>query len=372
MKFSLNRSDLLEPLSKVVSVLEKRQTLPILSHVLVVVNQQGITLTATDQEVELQTQIGFDGGSLNIEAEGGCALPGRKLLEICKHLPTDARLDFRRRDKHVVLSSGAFESQFSTLPAEDFPNIDGQGQAIQSFRIETQPFRQMLAKTVFAMAQQDVRYFFNGMLFELSEGAVRLVATNGQRLAVVSRQVQHEGALQGRPIVPRKGVLELVKLLDEVDTEVTLSFTQNCLLVEMTGCRFLSKLIDGEYPDYEKAIPTGSDKHFSCDRQAFREALIRTAVMSNEVYKNVKLSLETGRLSLFTNNPLQEQAEETLAVMYEGDDLEIGFNVHFLIEALNAVGSDVVQVALSGQTSPCLITDPEEEQAQFVISPMVI
>ena len=372
MKFSLNRSDLLEPLSKVVSVLEKRQTLPILSHVLVVVNQQGITLTATDQEVELQTQIGFGGDSLNIETEGHCALPGRKLLEICKHLPADARLDFKRRDKHVVLSSGAFESQFSTLPAEDFPNIDGQGQAIQSFRIETQPFRQMLSKTVFAMAQQDVRYFFNGMLFELSDGAVRLVATNGQRLAVVTRPVQHDGVLQGRPIVPRKGVLELVKLLDEVDTDVTLSFTENCLLVEMTGCRFLSKLIDGEYPDYEKAIPTGSDKYFSCDRQAFREALVRTAVMSNEVYKNVKLSLVSGRLSLFTNNPLQEQAEETLAVTYEGDDLEIGFNVHFLIEALNAVESDVVQVALSGQTSPCLITDPEEDHAQFVISPMVI
>jgi DNA polymerase-3 subunit beta len=372
MKFSLNRSDLLEPLSKVVSVLEKRQTLPILSHVLVAVNQHGITLTATDQEVELQTQIGLGDDSLNVEVEGLCALPGRKLLEICKHLPVDARLNFRQRDKHVVLSSGAFESQFSTLPAEDFPNIDGQGQAIQSFRIETQPFRQMLAKTVFAMAQQDVRYFFNGMLFELNEGTVRLVATNGQRLAVVTRQVQHDGGLQGRPIVPRKGVLELVKLLDEVDTEVTLSFTENCLLVEMTGCRFLSKLIDGEYPDYEKAIPTGSDKHFSCDRQAFREALIRTAVMSNEVYKNVKLSLVAGRLSLFTNNPLQEQAEETLAVVYEGEDLEIGFNVHFLIEALNAVGSEVVQVALSGQTSPCLITDPEEEQAQFVISPMVI
>jgi DNA polymerase-3 subunit beta len=372
MEFSLNRLDLLEPLSKVVSVLEKRQTLPILSHVLVVVNQHGITLTATDQEVELQARIGVEGGSVAVEAEGSCALPGRKLLEICKHLPVDARLVFKRSDQYVVLSSGAFESQFSTLPAEDFPTIDGQGQAIQSFRIETQTFRQMLAKTVFAMAQQDVRYFFNGMLFELGQGAMRLVATNGQRLAVVTKQVEHEGVLQGRPIVPRKGVLELVKLLGEVDTEVTLSFTENCLLVEMTGCRFISKLIDGEYPDYEKAIPTESDKHFSCDRQAFREALIRTAVMSNEVYKNVKLSLAPGRLSLFTNNPLQEQAEETLAVIYEGEGLEIGFNVHFLIEALNAVGSDVVQVALSGQTNPCLITDLEEDQAKFVISPMVI
>ena len=372
MKFSLNRSDLLEPLLKVVSVLEKRQTLPILSHVLVAVNQQGVTLTATDQEVELQTQIRVDGVSLNIETEGRCALPGRKLLEICKHLPVDARLDFRRSDQHVVLRSGAFESQFSTLPAEDFPNIDGLGQPIQTFRIETQPFRQMLAKTSFAMAQQDVRYFFNGMLFELSQGLLRLVATNGQRLAVVSRPVQHDGELQGRPIVPRKGVLELVKLLDEVDTEVTLSFTENCLLVEMTGCRFLSKLIDGEYPDYDKAIPAGSDKHFSCDRQVFREALIRTAIMSNEVYKNVKLSLVPDRLSLFTNNPLQEQAEETLAVRYDGEDLEIGFNVDFLIEALNAVGSEVVQVALSEQTSPCLITDPEDDHAQFVISPMII
>ena len=360
MKFSLNRSDLLEPLSKVVSVLEKRQTLPILSHVLVVVNQQGITLTATDQEVELQTQIGFDGGSLNIEAEGGCALPGRKLLEICKHLPADARLDFRRRDKHVVLSSGAFESQFSTLPAEDFPNIDRQGQAIQSFRIETQPFRQMLAKTVFAMAQQDVRVFLNGMLLEIGNDYIRAVATDGHRMAMSTKPCTPETALESRKqaIVPRKAVLELGRLLDEEDEELKLQLGTNHLRVTKGAFTLTTKLVDGQFPDYDKVVPKDASRAISGDRNTLRQGFQRASILSNEKYRGVRLVIADDQMTIKANNPEQDEAEEMVPVQFSGEQLEIGFNVSYLLDVLGVLSGDDVQISVSDANSSALLEDP--------------
>ena len=373
MEFSLNRSDLLEPLAKVVGVLEKRQTLPILSHVLLSVEAERVTLCGTDQEVELKTQVDFEAGTIQVQAAGRCAVPGRKLLEICRHLPADAELSFSLSDARLTLTSGAFESQFSTLPAEEFPSLDGYQPPQQMLTVNAVDLGQMLGKSAFAMAQQDVRYFFNGMLFELEGLQFKVVATNGQRLAVVaSNEAMAEHQAVGRPIVPRKGVLELVKLLDGVEGEVDLGFSDTSIVAQMTGKRFVSKLIDGEYPDYTKAIPDQPDKRVTCDRGLLRDALIRTAVMSNEVYKNVKLSLQEDKLMLFTNNPLQEQAEESLSVEYQGEALDIGFNIHFLIEALGAMSGKNVSMGFSGQTSPCLITDPDDAQATFVVSPMVI
>ncbi len=371
MEFRLSRTDILDSLSRVVGILEKRHTLPILSHVLVSVRPDEVLLSGTDQEVELQASLDFSSGTIAVASEGSCAVPGRKLLDICRHLPGNAELDFSVTGRHLKLRSGAFESQFSLLPADEFPSLDGYENPTQEISLSSASLAEMFGKSTFAMAQQDVRYFFNGMLFELDGEKFKLVATNGQRLAVVASD-STGSHLEGRPIVPRKGVLELAKLLDGVDGDIKLSFSETCFVADMAGKRFISKLIDGEYPDYTKAIPSGADKLVVCDRQMLREAMVRTAVMSNEVYKNVKLSLKPGSLSLFTNNPLQEQAKESLAVDYSGEALEIGFNVHFLIEALGALTGGTVSMGFSGQTSPCLITDPEDPSTEFVVSPMVI
>ncbi len=372
MEFSLNRLDLLEPLSKVVGVLEKRQTLPILSHVLLNVQRDQVVITGSDQEVQLEAVIDASADGVDVVAEGLCAVPGRKLLEIVRHLPAESVLQFKQTDKYVVLLSGAFESQFSMLPPEDFPRFETSDVDVCSVDLPGADLKAMLSKTMFAMAHQDVRYFFNGMLLELDEGLLRLVATNGQRLATVEQVLLSRVEVVSRPVVPRKGILELAKLLDDAVGDIVILISDNALETQFGCFRFTTKLIDGDYPDYNKAIPGGGDKVFECNRKQLRDALIRTSVMSNEVYKNVKLSLTSNRLTLFTNNPLLEQAEEVVGVSYSGEAIEIGFNVNFLIEALSVMGGERVHVELSGETSPCLITDPQDSGAKFVVSPMII
>ena len=372
MEFSLNRLDLLEPLSKVVGVLEKRQTLPILSHVLINVQRGQVVITGSDQEVQLEAVIDASVDSVEIVIEGVCAVPGRKLLDIVRHLPAESVLQFKQTDQHVVLLSGAFESQFSMLPAEDFPRFETSEVGVCRVGLPGTDLKAMLSKTMFAMAHQDVRYFFNGMLLELDGALLRLVATNGQRLATAEHALRSRVEVASRPVVPRKGVLELAKLLDDAVGELVILISDNALEAQFGCFRFTTKLIDGDYPDYNKAIPSGGDKVFECSRKQLRDALIRTSVMSNEVYKNVKLSLTSNRLTLFTNNPLLEQAEEVVEVSYAGEAIEIGFNVNFLIEALSVMDGERVHVELSGETSPCLMTDLQDTGAKFVVSPMII
>ncbi len=372
LEFSLNRQDFLEPLSKVVGVLEKRQTLPILAHVLLNVRRDQLVITGSDQEVQLEAQIDATMDGFEVLEEGLSAVPGRKLLDIVRHLPPESVLHFKQTEQHVVLRSGAFESQFSTLPAEDFPRFEVNDESISQVDLPGSDFKAMLSKTMFAMAHQDVRYFFNGMLLELNGDLIRLVATNGQRLATAQCALSSSADISSRPVVPRKGILELAKLLDDSAGDIAVLISENALEARVGCFRFMTKLIDGDYPDYNKAIPAGGDKVFECGRKQFRDALIRTSVMSNEVYKNIKLSLSSDRLMLFTNNPLLEQAEELVEVDYSGEDIEIGFNVNFLIEALSVMDGERVQVELSGETSPCLMVDPEDQGARFVVSPMII
>jgi len=366
MKFSISRDALVKPLNLVAGVVERRQTLPILSNVLLSLEGKKLSLTGTDLEVELVGRVELDSAGV----DGEVTVPARKLVDICKSLPDGSIIELSVESGKATVKAGRSRFTLSTLAATEFPSVE-EGVGELALDLPQTTVKRLIERTAFAMAQQDVRYFFNGMLFELDGEKFKLVATNGQRLAVVASD-STGSHLKGRPIVPRKGVLELAKLLDGVDGDIKLSFSETCFVADMAGKRFISKLIDGEYPDYTKAIPSETDKLVVCDRQMLREAMVRTAVMSNEVYKNVKLSLKPGSLSLFTNNPLQEQAKESLAVDYSGEALEIGFNVHFLIEALGALSGGTVSMGFSGQTSPCLITDPEDPSTEFVVSPMVI
>jgi DNA polymerase-3 subunit beta len=237
--------------------------------------------------------------------------------------------------------------------------------------LDSKSFKKLLDQTAFAMAQQDVRYFFNGMLFEIQGVVLRLVATNGQRLAITETSIE-EVASGVRAIVPRKGITELQRLISDSTSEIEVWFTSNHMVALLGDARLTTKLIDAEYPDYSKAIPVAGDKSIQCARTHLRDALIRTAILSNEVYKNVKLSMADDALELFTNNPLQEQATEKLSVSFSGMPLEIGFNVNFLIEALSVMSGETLVIRLSDATSPCLINDPDDAQSQYVISPMVV
>ena len=369
MKFDVEKSALIEPLQRVVNVLERRQTLPILSHVLIECSESGIVLVGTDQEIELSARIPID--NVEVSGVGAVTVPGRKLLDIVRHLPEGAVISCEAEADRFVLRSQRFESQLATLPANEFPWIDLAVIANDPIKASANALKTLLSKTTFAMAQQDVRYFFNGMLFEFKAGLLRCVATNGQRLAIAEAAL--EGSPAGsRPILPRKGVTELARLLDSDAEEVQLQFTDQHVQAEVGLDRFVSKLIDAEYPDYTKAIPASSDQSFSCSRNDLKDALVRTAVLSNEVYKNVRLSLSTGQLEIFTNNPQQEQAIEQISVDYTKEPLEIGFNIHFLIEALSVMSGDSVRVELTNPSSPCKLQDPDDPSAQFIISPMVL
>ncbi|MBO6564171.1 MAG: DNA polymerase III subunit beta [Pseudomonadales bacterium] len=366
MKFTINREKLLVPLQLACGVVEKRQTAPVLSNLLLVLEEGHLVITGTDQELEMTVRI----PDVSVEEAGEVTVPARKLMDICKSLPDGADMRAELNGNRVSVESGRFSSHLATLPVTDFPDIEP-GDHNLSVSLTTGELTRLLARTSFAMAQQDVRFFFNGVLLDVQGSRIRFVATNGQRLA--TSYVEKEDLGQHQFIIPRKAVGELGRILgDDEDEVVQLNFTANHMQVERGDVILITKLIDATYPDYTRAIPNGGDKVVMADRQLLKEALSRTAILSNELYRNVRLMLLTGKLDLHANNPQQEEAEETLNVEYEGDSLEIGFNVSYLIETLSAMKGATVRLTLSDPTGACLLEDLEEPESLFVISPMVI
>ena len=367
MKFTVSREKLLEPLQLACGVVERRQTAPVLSNLLILAEKGQLVMTGSDQEVELTVTI----ADVEIETEGEVTVPARKLLDICKSLPEGADMTANLEGNRVALDSGRFSSHLATLPVAEYPGIEV-GEAETAIKLPVKDLRRLLQRTSFAMAQQDVRYFFNGILFEVETDLVRFVATNGQRLAASYVSVS-DSTDNHQFIIPRKAVVELARIMgDDADELVTLHFTANHMMLARSGLRLVTKLIDATYPDYNRAIPAGGDKVVIADRQFLKDALSRTAILSNELYRNVRLIVMPGRLDMHANNPQQEEAEESLGVEYEGETLEIGFNVSYLIEALAAMDGERVRITLSDAGSACLLEDTDEPESLFVISPMVL
>ncbi|MCZ6503276.1 MAG: DNA polymerase III subunit beta [Gammaproteobacteria bacterium] len=368
MKFSIDREALLEPLQVVSNVVERRQTLPILSNLLVVVEDNTLTLTGTDQEVELSART----TSLRCDEAGEITVPARKFLDICRSLPEAASMECQLQENRLTIKSGRFISHLATLPVVDFPNVEMVSNGF-AFKLAANTLQQLLGKTSFAMAQQDVRYFFNGVLLETEDNLVRFVATNGQRLATSFVENIESGVGAQQFIVPRKGVSELARLLpDNSDMDVELKFSSNHMQVNCAQATLTTKLIDATYPDYTRAIPGGGGKILVGGRVQIKEALRRTAILSNEMYRNVRLTLEPGKLGMHANNPLQEEAEESVSVDYEGASLEIGFNVSYLIDVMTVMQGERVRMAFSDANSACLLTDPDDINSRYVISPMML
>ena len=366
MKFTIARENLLEPLQLASGVVERRQTSPVLANLLLNLEEDRLVITGTDQEVEVTVVI----TNLVVTVPGETTVPARKLLDICKSLPDGAEMSAKLDGKRVAVDSGRFNSFLSTLPVSEFPNIQTSAYEV-SIELPVQDLKRLLQRTSFAMAQQDVRYFFNGVLLEVLDGVIRLVATNGQRLATSAVKTGVKGSHQF--IIPRKGVTGLVRVLDEGFGElVTLNFTANHMQVDRGDVRLITKLIDATYPDYSRAIPKGGDKVVLADRKLLQEALSRTAILSNELYRNVRLMLREGKLDMHANNPQQEEAEETVTVEYEGGSLEIGFNVSYLIDALSAMKGETVRMTFSVSGSACLLEDTKDLDSLYVISPMVL
>lgn len=365
MHFTISREALLKPLQLVAGVVERRQTLPVLSNVLLVVEGQQLSLTGTDLEVELVGRVALEDAA----EPGEITVPARKLMDICKSLPADALIDVRLDEQKALIKSGRSRFTLSTLPASDFPTVE-EGPGSLNFSVEQGKLRRLIERSGFAMAQQDVRYYLNGMLIEVSNGMLRAVATDGHRLAMCSMQAGIEQADRHQVIVPRKGILELARLLSDQDAQVNVVLGQHHIRATTGEFTFTSKLVDGKFPDYERVLPRGGDKLVIGDRQTLREAFSRTAILSNEKYRGIRLQLESGLLKIQANNPEQEEAEEELVVDYSGAALEIGFNVSYLLDVLGVMTADQVRMTLSDSNSSALVQEADNDDSAYVVMPM--
>jgi len=363
MKFSAEREAILAPLQAVIGVVERRQTMPILANVLIVGRDEQMAITATDLEVELVAKA-----TVTLQQGGEITLPGRKLLDIVKALPEKATVTITVEGERATVRSGKSRFTLATLPASDFPTVEDI-RAQKAILISQSSLRRLLDKTHFSMAQQDVRYYLNGMLLEADGKTLRTVATDGHRLSYCEATLEQEAGPAQQVIVPRKGVLELQRLLSG-EGNVELAIGTNHVRAQIGDIRFTSKLIDGRFPEYSRVIPSNPTKRINADRDVLRSALQRAAILSNEKYRGIRLSVKPGLLILQSHNPEQEEAEEELEINYAGEELEIGFNVNYLLDALAAVDGGEVELGLTDTNSSCLLSSGATPQAKYVVMPM--
>jgi len=364
MKFQIEKETLFNPLQQIIGAVEKRQTMPALSNVLLRTSSNSLTLTATDLEIELVSKV-----ALVIDEPGEITVPARKLLDICKSLPNEAMINFSVKDQKALVQSGRSRFSLTTLPASDFPALDNIT-SIHEFEISQKTLNDIIDKTAFAMAQQDVRYYLNGLMLEISSNYLRAVATDGHRLAYCEKETTADIADIKQVILPRKGVLELVRLLNDSDETAKVTLGSNHLQVEFDQLKLTSKLIDGRFPDYNRVIPTDGNNTITADREQLRQALIRASILSNEKYRGIRLVLEKDLIKLQAQNPDQEEADVELEIDYKGDEIEIGFNVNYMLDVLNVTQSDIVQATLRDSNSSFLITYPDQKDCKYVIMPM--
>ncbi len=365
MKFSIQREDILKPLQAISGVVERRQTLPVLSNVLLNVNSSSLQLSGTDLEVELRVETPVDA----IEV-GDITLPARKFLDICKALPDSAMIEIAVEGDRATLRSGKSRFTLSTLPAAEFPNMESvKGQV--EFTIPQSHLKELIDKTQFSMAQQDVRYYLNGLMLEINSDTLRSVATDGHRLALCEMPCSIACEESRQIIVPRKGVGELSRLLEDSDVEAQVSVGSNHIRVTLPGFIFTSKLIDGRFPDYQRVVPQNCDKDVIAERDIIRQSLTRASILSNEKYRGIRLNLRSGSIIVQANNPELEEAEEEFEVSYDGAPLEIGFNVSYILDALNVLSDSSVVLHFSDANSSCLITgNVEGSNCKYVVMPM--
>lgn len=364
MEFEISRQALLTPLRLLTGIVERKQTLPILGNILVVLEDGMLHLTSTDSELEMSCKVAADSGS-----DGRTTIPALKLFEICRSLGDDAQLQVKQDASRVTLKSGRSRFSLTFLPAEDFPAGEDVAPEL-TFTVPQNTLKWLFAKTQFAMAQQDVRYYLNGLLLEVNSDRLRVVATDGHRLAMAQESVEAEVPERRQIIVPRKAVLELARSLEDSDDPVELGLASNHIRFTLPTFTLTSKLIDGNFPDYTGVIPAQPEKNVVADSAAFKQALGRAAILSSDKYKGVRLGISPGQLQVTAHNPEQEEAEEELDVEYQGEEFEIGFNVTYLQDALGAIDTDEAELYFTDTNSSCLLSPRDTDDLKYVIMPM--
>ena len=364
MRFTLQREAFLQPLAQVVNVVERRQTLPVLANFLVQVQNGQLSLTGTDLEVEMVSRIAVEDAQ-----DGETTIPARKLFEIIRALPDGSRITVSQTGDKITVQAGRSRFTLATLPANDFPSVD-EVEATERVAIGEATLKELIERTAFAMAQQDVRYYLNGLLFDLRGDALRTVATDGHRLALCETELEKASGAKRQIIVPRKGVTELQRLLESGDREIELEVGRSHVRVKRDDVTFTSKLIDGRFPDYEAVIPIGADREVKVDREALRASLQRAAILSNEKYRGIRVEVSPGNLKISAHNPEQEEAQEEIEADTTVSDLAIGFNVNYLLDALSALRDEHVVIQLRDSNSSALVREASSEKSRHVVMPL--
>ena len=364
MRFTLQREAFLKPLAQVVNVVERRQTLPVLANFLVQVSGGQLSLTGTDLEVEMVSRSAVDNAQ-----DGEVTIPARKLFEIVRALPDGSQVTVSQSGDKVTVQAGRSRFTLATLPANDFPSVD-EVEATERVTVGEAALKELIERTAFAMAQQDVRYYLNGLLFDLRDKTLRCVATDGHRLALCESALEGGGGAKRQIIVPRKGVTELQRLLEGGERVLELEVGRTHIRVKRDDVTFTSKLIDGRFPDYEAVIPIGADREVKLDRETLRAALQRAAILSNEKYRGVRVEVSPGQLKISAHNPEQEEAQEEIEAETKVSDLAIGFNVNYLLDALTALRGEDIVIQLRDANSSALVREAASEKSRHVVMPL--
>ncbi len=366
LKIRTTNDKLLGPLQQVTGIVERRHTLPILSNVLITAAEGKLDFLATDLEVQITSTATLDGN-----AEGAVTAGARKLYDILRSLPEDAEVSLEAKENRMTVKAGKSRFNLQTLAAADFPRMVEAKDASKTLTIPQKALKSALRLVQFAMAVQDIRYYLNGVLFSVEKDVLRVVATDGHRLSFASQQLEGDHG-QVEAILPRKTVLELIKLLGDTDEPVSLAIGTNQARFRFGGIEIVSKIVEGKFPDYQKVIPTTLKNRVSLDRPTLAQSLNRAAILSNEKIRGVRLVFTKDALSIICTNNEQEEAEEGLAVEYDGDPLDIGFNISYLLDVLNHVDSPTVTVTMGDSNSSALVQLPGREDFKYVVMPMRI
>jgi DNA polymerase III subunit beta len=365
MKFLIEREALLRPLAAVTGVVERRAKVPILGNVLLLADQNGLEVVGSDNEVEASFRLEHD-----ISVKGAITVAARKLYDIVRALPEGAVCQLEQDEAHLTLKAGRSRFSLATLPAADFPRVP-EVDARVTLQVSGRQLKRLIESSHFAMAHQDVRYYLNGLLLEVVGSRLRAVATDGHRLALSELTLEQDVATEPQQvIVPRKGVAELLRLLPEGDDAVHVTIGVSHMALTVGHQRLVTRLVDARYPDYERVLPRDTRASLQASRELLRQIFNRTAILSNEKFRGIRLHLEAGLLKVSAQNPELEMAEEEVEVGYEGEPLEVGFNVTYLLDALGAIDAETVTIEFTDANSSCLIRASEGSADRYVVMPM--
>ncbi len=364
MKFIINRDVLLTPLQQIVSVIEKRQTMPVLSNVLMVLDETGLTMTGTDLEIQMVAKLDIQEESL-----GAVTIPARKFLDICRLLPNEADIKFELTDDKVRISSGRGRYVLSTLPADSYPEFT-ESDYDHQFIISSDQLKKALDKTMFCMANQDVRYYLNGLLLNISNSKIKLVGSDGHRLSFFEDNLNASTGYEARIIIPRKGVQELSRLLDQPEIDVDVKFSGNHIKITYQNMIFYAKLVDSKYPDFSRVFNQNFNNPILAQTQLLKAALTRVSVLANEKFKGITLDVSENLLKISAHNPEHDEAEEELVMQYLGESFSVSFNSQYLLEAVSNLDSEMTALTVASNNSCCFIEEAEQPKFKFIVMSM--